>query len=204
MIKHLKLVAPSWDELFVDTIRLAEMIESSGFKPDVIVAIARGGWIIGRLLSDFMAQPNITDIRVEFYKDIYATEPKPRITQSIGTDIKGLKVLVADDVADTGESLIITVEYLKSLGAEDVKVATIYVKPWSKIRPDYYVKKTDAWIIFPHEVRETIDKLYLKWASEGKTIDWMLKTLVDSGMKREYAEYFLKKASRSDENYTVA
>lgn len=197
MIKHLRLIAPSWDELFTDTVKLAEMIESSGFKPDVIVAIARGGWIIGRLLSDFMAQPNVTDIRVEFYKDIYVTEPKPRITQPIRADVKGLKVLVADDVADTGESLVVTVKYLESLGAGEVKVATIYVKPWSKIRPDYYVKETDAWIIFPHEVRETVDKLYSRWVSEGKTLDWMLKTLVDSGMRREYAEYFLRKAAKS-------
>lgn len=196
MIEYLKLIAPSWDELFTDTVKLAEIVESSGFKPDVIVAIARGGWIIGRLLSDFMDQPNVTDIRVEFYKDIYVTEPKPRITQPIGVDIKGLKVLVADDVADTGESLTVTVEYLKSLGAEEVKIATIYVKPWSKIKPDYYVKETDAWIIFPHEIKETIDKLYLKWVSEGKTIDWMLKTLIDSGVKEEYAEYFLRKAAK--------
>jgi hypoxanthine phosphoribosyltransferase len=196
VIEYLKLIAPSWDELFTDTVKLAEIVESSGFKPDVIVAIARGGWIIGRLLSDFMDQPNVTDIRVEFYKDIYVTEPKPRITQPIGVDIKGLKVLVADDVADTGESLTVTVEYLKSLGAEEVKIATIYVKPWSKIKPDYYVKETDAWIIFPHEIKETIGKLYLKWVSEGKTIDWMLKTLIDSGVKKEYAEYFLRKAAK--------
>jgi hypoxanthine phosphoribosyltransferase len=196
VIEYLKFIAPSWDELFTDTVKLAEIVESSGFKPDVIVAIARGGWIIGRLLSDFMDQPNVTDIRVEFYKDIYVTEPKPRITQPIGVDIKGLKVLVADDVADTGESLTVTVEYLKSLGAEEVKIATIYVKPWSKIKPDYYVKETDAWIIFPHEVKETISKLYLKWVSEGKTMDWMLKTLIDSGVKREYAEYFLRKAAK--------
>jgi len=193
-----KFVAPSWNELFWNTVKLAEMIEKDCYNPDIIVAIARGGWIIGRLLSDLLKQPNVANIRVQFYRDIGVTEKTPIITQPVSVDVKGLKVLLVDDVADTGESLKTAYEHLLELGAVEIRTATVYYKPWSKFKPDYYVVTTEAWIIFPHEIREAVEALYKRWKNEGLTLKEMLKILEEAGMDGTFAKYFLEKAVTND------
>jgi hypoxanthine phosphoribosyltransferase len=179
----MKFEAPSWDYLYELCLELAEMIERSGFKPDLIVGIARGGWIPARLLSDFLSNPNITSIKVEFYVGIGETMNEPVVTQDIPVDVRNLKVLVVDDVADTGKSLKLVKEKLESMGANEVRVATIYYKPWSIFKPDFYVKTTDAWIIFPHELKEAIEILYKKFKIEGRSVEDLRKLLIEVGLK---------------------
>ncbi|WP_243666043.1 phosphoribosyltransferase [Vulcanisaeta sp. JCM 16159] len=65
-------------------------------------------------------------------------------------------MLVVDDVTDTGKTLAVARDILRFYGAREVRTATLYVKPWSKIKPDYYVGTTDKWILFPWEVGEVI------------------------------------------------
>ncbi len=192
-----KFIAPSWNELFWNTVKLAEMIEKDCFKPDVIVAIARGGWIVGRLLSDLLKQPNVANMRVQFYQDIGVTSRAPVITQPVSINVKGLKVLLVDDVADTGESLKTAYDHLVEAGASEVRTATLYYKPWSKFKPDYYVVTTEAWIIFPHEIREAVEALYKRWSGEGLTLKEMHKILSEAGMDEATAHYFLEKATKN-------
>jgi len=192
----LKFEAPDWDYIYELCLELAEMIERSGFKPDMIVGIARGGWIPARLLSDFLLNPNVASMKVEFYVSIGETMKEPVITQDISVNIEGLKILVVDDVADTGKSLKLVKERLESMGAREVRVATIYYKPWSIFKPDFYVKTTDAWIIFPHEVRESIEILYEKFKREGRSIDDLRRLLIEAGFKPLLVDKFLRWAVR--------
>jgi len=193
----MKFEAPSWDYLYELCLELAEMIERSGFKPDLIVGIARGGWIPARLLSDFLSNPNIASIKVEFYVGIGETMNEPVVTQDIPVDVRNLKVLVVDDVADTGKSLKLVKEKLESMGAREVKVATIYYKPWSIFKPDFYVKTTDAWIIFPHEVKEAIEILYKKFKIEGRSVEDLRKLLIQAGLKPLIVDKLLRWISGS-------
>jgi hypoxanthine phosphoribosyltransferase len=193
----MKFEAPSWDYLYELCLELAEMIERSGFKPDLIVGIARGGWIPARLLSDFLSNPNIASIKVEFYVGIGETMNEPVVTQDIPVDVRNLKVLVVDDVADTGKSLKLVKEKLESMGAREVKVATIYYKPWSIFKPDFYVKTTDAWIIFPHEVKEAIEILYKKFKIEGRSVEDLRKLLIEAGLKPLIVDKLLRWISGS-------
>lgn len=190
---ELKLHAPSWDELYWLTIRLAEAIERSGFKPDAIVAIARGGWIIGRLLSDFLDNPNVANMKIEYYMDVAKTKEHPVITQPISIDVVGKDVLLADDVADSGKSLKIAKEHLNSLGAKDVRAATVYYKPWSILKPDYYIVETDSWIIFPHEVFEAVKSLANRWLRDGKPFNIIRKSFIDAGLSPKLVDYFLQR-----------
>jgi len=188
----IKFLAPWWDEVYDLTLKVAEKIWKSGFNPDILVGIARGGWIVARLLSDFLDNSNVTSIRIEFYKGIAETGEKPQITQPLMVDVKDKKVLICDDVADTGHSLIAAVEHVKERGAKDVKVATLHLKPWSSYKPDYFVVETDAWIIYPWEIRETISKLVSKLKSEGKSKDQIRKELSKTGIKNALIDYFLE------------
>ena len=147
---------PSWSDIERMCEQLARKIKKSGFEPDLIVGIARGGWVPARILSDIFNNKNIASIGVVFYKGVGATAEKPKLTHGLPVKVNGKKILLVDDVSDTGESLIFAKKTIK--GAKEVKVATLHMKPWSKFKPDFYVKTTNAWLIYPWEKRETLRK----------------------------------------------
>jgi len=163
-----KFIAPSWDEILAKSIKLAEKIRRAEKEQfDGIVGISRGGLALTRILSDLLDTQNVMITRCEYYTDIGEKKKKPVITQKIQGNISGKRILVVDDVADSGESLSVIKEYLLSKHPSDLKVSTIFVKPWSKMLPDYFVARTDAWIIFPWEYYEAIKSLS---ATNGKDI----------------------------------
>jgi len=129
---------------------LAQMVVDSGFMPDVVVAIARGGLPIGGAIAYALGTKGVGTMNVEFYTDIDERLPAPIILPPLlDTEyMKGLKVLIADDVADTGETLAL-VKNLMSQHAGEVRTVTLYGKSRSIIEPDYVWKRTDKWITFP-------------------------------------------------------
>ncbi len=121
------------------------------FMPDVIVGIARGGLIPAVRLSHILGDVEIKVIDVKFYKDINERMEKPRITIPLHGHFEGKKVVIVDDVSDTGKTLEVVIEEVKRAGAKEVKVACLSMKPWTKVVPDFYVFRTDKWIVFPWE-----------------------------------------------------
>ncbi len=188
---------PSWDYIYRLCVQVVDQIKKSKFKPDLIVAIARGGWIPGRILSDMLENPSIATIRVEHYVDIYKTISKPKITQPIPMDVEGKKILLVDDIADSGKSLKMVRDHLLDQGAADVKICALYKKPWSIVTPDYVAKSTDAWIWFPHERFETMKKIYVKLREDGKTRDEIRKELIKIGVQQELVNKFFAWSART-------
>ncbi|MEM2087657.1 MAG: phosphoribosyltransferase [Thermoproteota archaeon] len=184
----------SWEHFYQLTLELVEKVLKSGYKPDAIIGVSRGGLVPLRIFSDEYEEPEIGVIRVAFYEDVKKTGSEPRILQDVNVDISGRRILVVDDVADTGRSLETVRRHLKEKGASDVKIATVYYKPWSILKPDYYVKKTEKWIIFPHEIGETIRKLAQKNLKEkGKTLEEFREMLIDIGLPPMIVDSYLKK-----------
>lgn|GEM_PF-481521 len=155
----MKFIKPSYDEVRSNAMELYGKLQGSGWLPDVNVGVGRGGLFVLRCLQDFYIAagvkiPYIVP-SVERYAGINSVH-KIRIKHLGKRDIEGRRVLIVDDVSDQGDSLIKMVDSVKKRGAREVKTATIHFKPWSKLKPDYYVKETDAWIIYPWELYETI------------------------------------------------
>ncbi len=121
------------------------------FTPDLIVGIARGGLIPAVRLSHILGDIEVKVIDVKFYKDINERMEKPMITIPLHGDFEGKKVVIVDDVSDTGKTLEVVIDEVKKAGASEVKVACLSMKPWTKVVPDFYVFKTDKWIVFPWE-----------------------------------------------------
>jgi len=151
-----------WDKLFF----LAQEIKRVDFSPDVIIGIIRGGLEVVRTLSDLLEIKQVTTIGVGFYKGIEETHDKPQITQELNYDVTQKKILLVDDVADTGRSMALAVEYLKAEKIHSLKTATIHYKPKSIFKPDFYVEETEKWIVYPWEYME-FSKLYIKKAREN-------------------------------------
>lgn len=138
-------------ELFGDAIReLATTVHESGYRPDWIVAIARGGLVVGGAIAYALGHKNIATVNVEFYTGIderldVPVELPPVLDLD---DLTNRTVLVVDDVADTGETLRMVVEKCRPAVA-DLRSLVLYEKPRSVISADYVWKRTDQWINFP-------------------------------------------------------
>jgi hypothetical protein len=180
----------NWDTLYELCIQVADQILKDGYKPDLLVAISRGGWIPGRVLSDMLDNPNIATIKVEFYVDIYKTLSKPEITQPLPIDVRGKRILLVDDIADSGKSLKLVKEHLIEQGASDVKICALYCKPWSAVTPDFFARTTDAWIWFPHEMFETMKKVQEKFRKQGKSPEEIERGFLKIGVKPELIRRF--------------
>lgn len=186
---------PTWEGIYELLLNLADKIRKDSFKPDVIVGISRGGWTPARIMSDLLENPELASVKAEFYLGIAETKGEPVITQPVSVSVRGKKVLVIDDVADTGKSLRLVRNHLKEHDASEVKVATIYYKPWSIAVPDYYEKKTSSWIIFPWERKETVRNVFERYKRQGKSMDEAKEKLVESGLNRRLVERFLREIS---------
>jgi len=190
--KDLEFEIPSWEQIYKMLIELADRIRRNGFEPDIIVGVSRGGWAPARVMSDLLENPELANVRTEFYRGVAETKGEPVITQPVSTSVKAKKVLVMDDVADTGHSLRLVKTHLLDEGATDVKIATIYYKPWSVLTPDYYKKKTKLWVIFPWERKETIRNILKKCEQQKRPIEEAKKQLVRSGLDRKLVERFIR------------
>jgi len=173
-------------------LQIAEKIRRDNFKPDIIVGVSRGGWPPARILSDFLENPNLANVRVEFYVGVAETKGEPMLTQPVSVKVAGKKVLVVDEVADTGKSLQLIKEHLRAEGASEVRIATIYLKPWSTVKPDYYARETSRWIVFPWEIKETIRKIVQKCGEKGEFLEQKIEKLVDAGLSRRLVKRFLR------------
>jgi hypoxanthine phosphoribosyltransferase len=141
----------SWERLEELLAALATSIRKRGLKPDIIVGVSRGGLVPTRLISDFLNIRDVIVLGVAFYEDLGKTSSQPRITHPLTRDIRGKKVLLLDDVSDTGGSLELAKEHVLSFNPSELVVCTLHRKPWSTFRPDIFVEETDRWIIYPWE-----------------------------------------------------
>ncbi len=181
---------PSWDNIEKYLIELAKKIAPLRNKIEIIVCIWRGGAFPSRLLSDFLNIHTVCNICVDYYDDIQKRKEFPVITQTISTDIEGKNVLVCDDVSDSGNSLIQVQNYLKQRNCASIRTATIYIKPWTKFRPDFYVKETTLWIIFPWERIETLEKLNRKYLKQGKSLEELRGELLSAGFPQRILDFY--------------
>ena len=142
--------------------QIAEQIADSGWMPDLIVAIARGGLLPAGAISYALGVKANGAINVEFYTGVGKTMAEPEILEPYMdiSSLEGKRVLIVDDVADSGKTLKLIMDLIAkeglSMGSGTAKVdarsATIYLKPTSVIKPDYVFKQTDKWINFPWSV----------------------------------------------------
>ncbi len=129
---------------------LGELVASSSFRPEILVAVARGGLLPGGGLAYALGLKLTDAINVEFYTDVDETLPDPvLLAPHLDTaSLKGRRILVVDDVADSGRTLALVMDLLHQHGAE-ARSAVLYGKPRSEVTPDYVWRVTDQWIVFP-------------------------------------------------------
>ena len=157
----------TWDDAQRLAEALADRIAASGFRPDLIAAVSRGGFDPARILSDQLNVRRLACLQVVYYTGVNERAGEPEVRCPLNAEVSGLNVLVVDDVADSGNSLMVVRRYMEGLGAGEIRVATLHFKPWSVFKPDYYAEEADRWIIYPWEPRETLTGIRDSLLREG-------------------------------------
>jgi len=147
----------TWDELGTGSKALAAQVVADGFRPDFIIGISRGGLLVGGALAYTLGIKNTFTMSVEFYTGIDERLPVPMLLPPIPdlVDMHEQRVLIADDVADTGATLSLVKGFCNGMLGE-VKCAVLYEKPRSGVRCEYVWRRTDRWIDFPWSDRAPV------------------------------------------------
>ena len=162
--KKFKCDILSWKAVAGDAKKLSRMIQDSAYNPHIVVAIGRGGLVPARILCDYMHIKDLTAIKVEHWGIAATPDEKAVIKFPLNADIKDKKVLLVDDITDTGDTLRVSIEYLKGFKPKRIRTAVLLHKTSSDVIPDYYVKKIAKWqwIIFPWHVWEDLTSFIKK------------------------------------------
>ena len=152
---------PSWRSVVRDSKTLSSLIKNSGFDPNIVVAICRGGLVPARLVCDFLHIKDLTTIKVEHWGMVATPTEKAVIKFPLYVDIKDKRVLLVDDITDTGDTLRVSLEHLKKFEPKEIKTAVLIHKIISAFQPDYYVRKITQWrwVIFPWHIWEDLTVL---------------------------------------------
>lgn len=147
----------SWDDLGAGSRALAEAVAADGYRPNMVLGIARGGLLVGGALGYALGVKNTFTMNVEFYTGVDERLEMPMILPPVPdlVDFAGFKVLIADDVADTGATLELVKEFCSGKVAE-VRCAVLYEKPRSTVRCEYVWRHTADWITFPWSAEEPV------------------------------------------------
>lgn len=175
---------PDWNEIEVLAKKASDKIKADNFRPDLIIALSRGGLVPGRLFCDYLHVKNCLSIKVDHWGLTATKDGQAKLTQGLNTDLKGKKVLVVDDITDTGQSMELAINHLKTFNPEIIKTATLIHLKGSKYTPDFYGDEQGwAWVIFPWNYREDMVNIINKITKEKKMTDTELHELLNNEHK---------------------
>jgi len=151
----------NWEYIYGLCRDVADDIKAAEFEPDVVVALARGGWFAGRCLCDFLGLDDLTSLKMEHYvgTGVKADEPQVRYPMPDGS-VEGKDVLVIDDIADTGGSISRAHEYVTERDANSVRTATLQLLQTSEFEPEFVGERLETWtwVVYPWNfVEDMID-----------------------------------------------
>ncbi|MBO1737145.1 phosphoribosyltransferase [Leifsonia sp. TF02-11] len=139
-----------WLEFGEASRHLAGEVVESGFEPDMVVAIARGGLLLAGAISYALGIKACGALNVEFYTGVDSRLPEPVVLPPMldSSALEAKRVLLVDDVSDSGRTLALVVDLIAASGA-DVRTVCLYSKPHTVLEPDFVWRRTDRWITFP-------------------------------------------------------
>lgn len=194
MKRDLRCQLITLEEVYALSFSLAQNILASSFRPDLIIAIARGGFVPARLLCDFLDVKAMTSITVRHYTAAATQLPQAQIIYPLSADVKGKRVLIADDVNDSGDTLRVALEYITGFSPSAVRTTVLHEKLNSSFRTDFKAGSITewAWIIYPWALVEDVGGLILKqYSTVIEVAELRQRLLADHGI--EVSEDLIRK-----------
>ncbi|GAB6879089.1 phosphoribosyltransferase [Halorubrum gandharaense] len=142
----------NWEYIYGLCRNVSNEVKAADFEPDVVVALARGGWFAGRCTCDFLGLDDLTSLKMEHYvgTGVKADEPQVRYPMPEGS-VEGKDVLIIDDIADTGGSIRRAQEYVEERDAAEIRTATLQLLQTSEFEPDFVGETLEewTWVVYP-------------------------------------------------------
>jgi hypoxanthine phosphoribosyltransferase len=148
----------SWEQFALLSRQLARTIHTSWFRPDLIVAIGRGGYLPARILSDYLNVFDLASVKIEHYYGV-RRQKLASIRYPLDAEVAGRHVLLVDDVTDSGETFHVASQHLRQRGEPaELKTAVLHHKSVSGFVPDYYAEEVSTWrwIVYPWALMEDL------------------------------------------------
>lgn len=174
---HCELV--TWERFHALTRQLAFAIRLAPYHPDLIVAIGRGGYMSARIMSDYLDVFDLTDVKIEHYH-VAHKERFARIRYPLAADVSGKRVLLVDDVSDSGDTFEVAIRHLCERGEPaELRTAVLHHKLVSIFTPDFIaeVVREWRWIIYPWAVMEDLRSLLRDMDPPPASIDEFARQL---------------------------
>jgi hypoxanthine phosphoribosyltransferase len=173
-----------WEGFYQLARTLTGRIRTSGFLPDLIVAISRGGLVPARVLADRLDLFDLATLKIEHYHAMHK-QPRARVRYPLTAQVEGRRVLLVDDVSDTGDSLQLATEHLLERGRPArLRSAVLHHKRVSSFEPDYFAEAVVEWrwIIYPWAVIEDLNGMLQKMEPRPASAEEFMRRL-----RREHA-----------------
>ena len=170
----------TWDEIEDWCKSLSDKIISIEI-PDAIIGMSRGGLVPARIVSDKLLRKELYAVKTEHWGLTASKDGMAKLKQGLSSDIRGMNVLIIDDITDTGQSMKVALDYVKSQSPKSVKTAAMLHISHSEFIPDYYAREISdsqwTWFIFPWNVFEDVMNLTGKILKEPMTLLQIKKEL---------------------------
>ncbi|PSQ34115.1 phosphoribosyltransferase [Halobacteriales archaeon SW_12_69_24] len=176
----------TWEYIYGLCRDVADQVKAAEFEPDVVVALARGGWFAGRCLCDFLGLDDLASLKMEHYvgTGLKADEPQVRYPMPAGS-VEGKNVLVIDDIADTGGSIRYAHEYVTDRDPSSVRTATLQLLGTSEFEPAFVGERLEewTWVVYPwnfiEDMVDLVEGVMTKADRESFTTDDVRQLLAD-------------------------
>ncbi len=168
----MKVKIVDWTEVERWSSSLSRSIVESGYAPDAIIAVARGGLVPARLLADMLSVKDVLSIRIEHWNETAKPEEKAVVKEPLRANLSGKKILIVDDIADTGESLMLAKENVSSCNPKEAKTAAFqFIGKTSRFKPDFIAEQLSEWIwyMYPWNYHEDVKNLVGRIKKPGDT-----------------------------------
>ena len=141
-----------WKDIVEWSKGLSEKIRSSGWSPDVVVAVSRGGFVPARLICDFLDISDLLSIQTQHWVEAAKAAEKAILKYPYHVDLSGKDVLIVDDIVDTGDTLALAKDFVeKEWRPKSVRTATLqWISSVAKFKPDYYYLEVKEWVWFQY------------------------------------------------------
>ncbi|MCG6895812.1 MAG: phosphoribosyltransferase [Thiocapsa sp.] len=188
---------------------LYRRIDADGYKPDLIVAVTRGGYPVARVLADYFGVLDLVTLKIEHYRG----PDKMRsavVRYPLPLDIPGRRVLLVDDVCDSGDTFAVALRHLDAKGPPAaLRTAVLHHKQTSGVTPDYHARRVLKWrwITYPWALVEDLTSLVARMEGRPETVEALGERLaavegleLPSGVLEEVGPIVLARAREADIN----
>jgi hypoxanthine phosphoribosyltransferase len=181
-----KFLLLDWDDIVSGVEELANKVLSTGFRPDVIVGILRGGLFVANLLSDVMDVEDVVPLGIRSYVGVKARGSPIVYHRPSLEELNGKRVLLVDDVSDEGKTLMTAHSLIReSSYPSELRTSVLHIKPWTKFVPDYYVLTTSYWILYPWSRYESARLLWRQMSAHVPSEDLLPQLSALLGLDEE-------------------